>query len=57
MPRPRKYEYGINRPETIFVQVPEKLKEDYEALFDRRERNEMIQQFIIESIVKKTRGS
>ena len=50
MPRPRKYDYQKDIPETLFIQVPLYLKKELEQIMTKKELNDLVSKFLSEYV-------
>lgn len=46
MPRPRKYDYQRDLPDTLFISVPLYLKKEIQEILTKKELNDLISTFL-----------
>lgn len=46
MPRPRKYDYSKDYPDTLFISVPIELKNKVKEVLTKKELNDLITKFL-----------
>lgn len=52
MPRPRKYDYQKDLPETIFITVPLNLKQELSKMMTNKELSDIVSNFLLDYVEK-----
>jgi hypothetical protein len=50
MPRPRKYDYQVDYPDTLFIKLPMNVKKELKEMLSQKEINDLITSFLTEFV-------